>query len=186
MKQLRYIVLLLILVVLTASAQERGTTRSQGKKPVKLSPTDALEYKLNEMDELYLSKLRKNDYRKAEELLSEMYYLLDLIRGKLDPPPYMPMIMPEADLQNLLIALKKESFEKEQLNVLGVAARYGYFSVDQLIRIIDVFSFSSGKISAVKIVFPRVADKYNSYNLIGAFTFSTDKEELKKVIEKGE
>ncbi len=172
-------------IVLTAAslwAQEGKYGDEQGKRPVKLSPPDALEYKLREMDKLYLSKLRRGDYQKAEILLEEMYYILDLIRGKLDPPVYMPIIMQDRDFNDLLTTLKNEAFESNQLKVLEIAARYGFFSVDQLVEIVGIFTFSSGKLTAVKIVFPQVADKFNSYRLVKAFTFMKDKEDVEKII----
>lgn len=177
--------ILFLLIILTSviPAQEKRMTHGDDRKPEKARPVDVLESKLRQLDRIYNSKLRGSDFRKAEALLDEMYNLIHEIKVQLAPPVYDPVIIHEDEFMNLYGAVKNEAFESNQLNILDLSAGYGFFSVDQLIRLTKLFAFSSGKIAAVRIVFPRVADKYNSYKLLEAFPFSSDKEEVERIIK---
>jgi len=185
---MRRILTVLAVIIFTAliPAQDKSMHRGDERKPVKVRAVDALELKLKQLDEQYISKLRRNDQRRAADLLEEMYDLINKIRAEMKPPVFEPIVMSNDDFRDLMHAVKKEAFETNQLNILEVAAAYGYFSVEQLINLTEQFAFSSGKLGAVKLVYPKVADKYNSYKLIDAFTFLSDKEEVRRIIKASE
>lgn len=49
-------------------------------------------------------------------------------------------------------------------------------------ELLDLFSFPSGKIEAVKALYPNIIDKQNSHLIIGKFNHSSDKETVRKLI----
>ncbi|MBT5420438.1 MAG: DUF4476 domain-containing protein [Candidatus Cloacimonetes bacterium] len=95
-----------------------------------------------------------------------------------------PVAMSSSEFQQLLSNVQDEGFADNQTSVVRIAAKSKYFSISQLITIVDEFSFSDDKINIVRIVYPRVVDTDNSHNLIGAFTFSGDKEKVEQIISQ--
>jgi len=67
---------------------------------------------------------------------------------------------------------------------VNIAAKSKYFSISQLITLLDVFSFSDDKINIVQIVYQQVVDKDNAHNLLGAFTYSDDKDRVEQIISQ--
>ena len=95
-----------------------------------------------------------------------------------------PFAMSNSEFQRLLNNVKNESFADDQTSVVNIAAKSKYFSISQLITLLDVFSFSDDKINIVQIVYPRVVDKDNAHNLLGAFTYSDDKDRVEQIISQ--
>lgn len=100
------------------------------------------------------------------------------------PPPPAPVVQPigEARLRKLTEAMARESFPREKLSVLREAAGYDNFLVGQTRQMLEQFSFSNDKLEAVRILWPRVLDRNNAFQLYESFTFSSDKEKLRKII----
>ena len=90
--------------------------------------------------------------------------------------------MTESQFNQLLQNLKNEGFADDQTAVVRVAAQSQFFTVNQLIRLLNVFTFASDKIEIVRIVYPRIVDKENAHNLLGAFTYSSDKKAVEQII----
>lgn len=91
-------------------------------------------------------------------------------------------LISDSDFDELVRNIKSEGFESDKIYVVQLAAKYNRFTVAQLIRLIELMSFSNDKIEVVKIVYPNVVDKYNSHLIINAFTHSSDKERVKQII----
>lgn len=92
--------------------------------------------------------------------------------------------MSGSEFKQLLSNVENESFSDDQASVVRIAANSKYFSIDQLVRLLELFSFSDDKINIVRIVYPRVVDKDNAHNLLGAFTYSDDKKKVEQIINK--
>ncbi|MEA2096394.1 MAG: DUF4476 domain-containing protein [Candidatus Cloacimonadota bacterium] len=92
--------------------------------------------------------------------------------------------MSSSEFQRLLNNVKNESFADDQTSVVNIAAKSKYFSIYQLMTLLDVFSFSDDKINIVQIVYPRIVDKDNAHNLLGAFTYSDDKDRVEQIISQ--
>ena len=92
--------------------------------------------------------------------------------------------MSNSDFQSLLSSVKNEGFADDQLKIVRISAKSRYFSINQLIELIDIFSFADDKVECVKLVYPKIVDKDNSHSLLGAFTYSSDKEEVEQIINR--
>ncbi|HEX8436239.1 DUF4476 domain-containing protein, partial [Archangium sp.] len=57
-----------------------------------------------------------------------------------------------------------------------------YFTVNQVLQVLPQFQFSKEKLEAVRVLWTRVLDRQNSFQLYNAFQFSNDKAELKRII----
>lgn len=92
--------------------------------------------------------------------------------------------MSEAEFKKLKSNVENESFADDQISVIRIAAKNKYFTIDQLIRLLSVFSFAEDKIEAVRIVYPKVVDPDNAHNLMSAFTYSDDKKTVENIISQ--
>ena len=99
-------------------------------------------------------------------------------------PPPQPVVYPIADpaLQNLLTAIKKEPFSNDKLRVLQQAAPVNYFLVAQLQQVLVRFDFPKDKLQAMRVLKPRILNPEQSFQLYSSFSFSSDKEELRKIL----
>jgi hypothetical protein len=102
-------------------------------------------------------------------------------------PPPAPVVVaappsPMADLGSLVAAIRGEAFSQAKLGVLGDAARAHWFSVDQVKQLLGLFAFSPDKLSALRLLAPRLVDPQNRYQIYSAFTFSSDKEEARQIL----
>ncbi len=96
------------------------------------------------------------------------------------PPPVQPIT--EAMLRSLVASIRNEPFADDQLNVLEGAVSSQYFLVAQAQQILRIFSFSSDRLKAMRLMRPRMLDMDNSFKLYESFEFSSDKDELKRII----
>ena len=92
--------------------------------------------------------------------------------------------MSESEFKQLMSNVEDESFADDQTSVVRIAAKSKYFTIDQLGRLLELFSFADDKINIVQIVYPRIVDKDNSHNLLKAFTYSDDKQRVEQIISQ--
>ncbi len=145
---------------------------------------DRIKDKLNDLDADYLTQLHWREYNKAKRDLHKIYDMIEAIKRQQDADIDPPITaMPESDYRQLVNSISNESFEENMVSVLQASARYNYFSVQQIIGIMDLNSFSSWKIKALELTYPFVIDKNNSYKIINALTFSEDKRKAQEIID---
>ncbi|HEX8819393.1 MAG TPA: DUF4476 domain-containing protein [Archangium sp.] len=145
---------------------------------------------------------RGNGKGKLREAYEELNDLRDLIVDAPDvrsynprPMPHQPAPMPppapvyqpiaDAMLRSAMKAMDREPFADDKMNVLEDVADNNYFLVSQVIQVLPQFKFSKDRIEAVRVLWSRVLDKQNGYQLYNAFQFSTDKAEVKRIISAG-
>jgi hypothetical protein len=96
------------------------------------------------------------------------------------PPAYQPMA--DGQLQRLMHALSREPFAKDKMNILEDGSQGNYFLVSQVLQVLPQFQFSKDRLQAVRVLWSRVLDRQNGFQLYDAFQFSNDKAELKRII----
>ena len=92
--------------------------------------------------------------------------------------------MSESEFNKFKNNVENESFGDDMLSVVRIGAKSKYFTTDQLVRLVDVFSFSDEKVETVRICWPKVVDQDNAHNLLGAFTYSDDKDKVESIINQ--
>ena len=146
---------------------------------------DRIKEKLDDLDADYLTQLHWRDYNKAKRDLHKIYDLIEAIKRQQDIQVDPPIVaMPDQDYRQLVNSITNESFEENQIAVLQASAKYNYFSVDQIIGLMDISSFSSWKLKALELTYPFVVDKYNSYKILNALTFSEDKQKAQEILDR--
>jgi Domain of unknown function (DUF4476) len=100
------------------------------------------------------------------------------------PPAQQPAVQPitEAMLRSLGTSIRNEPFAEDQLSVLEEAAATQFFLVSQTQQVLRLFSFSKDRLKAMRLLRPRLLDMENSFKLYESFEFSSDKEELKRIL----
>jgi hypothetical protein len=100
------------------------------------------------------------------------------------PPPPQPQVQPitEAMLRTLTAAIRNEPFADDQLGVLEEAAASQYFLVSQTQQLLPLFSFSKDRLKAMRLIRPHLLDPENGFKLSESFEFSSDKQELKRIL----
>lgn len=180
----KIILLLVFLFVVSGFAQEFRPPHS--KDNVKDLPVHEIKRKISTnlefLEREYLTKLSYRDYIRSKDLLIDSYNLLMAIPDEEEYQVVEPIPMSDSEFTALTNSVKSESFESDMLSIVQISAKYNYFKVSQVVRLINLFSFSSGKLEVVKITYPNVIDKYNSHNIINAFTYSSDKEKVRQII----
>ena len=141
--------------------------------------------KLDDLDAEYLTRLHPREYNKAKRELHKIYDLIEAIENQQVVEVDLPITaMPEEDYRQLVNSINNESFEENKLSVLSSSAKYNYFSVDQIIGLMDLSAFSTWKLRTLEITYPFVVDKNNSFKIINALTFSEDKEKARKIMDR--
>ncbi|HEX8703524.1 MAG TPA: DUF4476 domain-containing protein [Myxococcaceae bacterium] len=164
---------------------------------------DAMAAKLARMEDLLERALDRMDRGPGRNQLLKLGDELDMARRDLNnapdlrryrprpqpqpqppPPPPPPVVYPitEDQLQQLSKAIARESFGDGKLRVLESAASQKHFLVPQVLKLLQRFTFAEDRLNAVRVLWPRVLDRENAYQLYGAFSFSTEKDELRKII----
>lgn len=99
--------------------------------------------------------------------------------------PYVndcPPLMTSTAFERFSRSIRQASFDKNKLSVIDLTAPYAGFTVGQMIDVVKLMDFSDGKVSAVRKMFPSVADPENAFMLLDAFDFQKDKDKVKSII----
>lgn len=89
------------------------------------------------------------------------------------------------ELEEILAVLKEESFESSRVSTAQqIIKRKKCFKTEQIIRILQCFSYESSKQDMAKFAFPYVTDKTNYYKVKDVFEFDSSKSDLDEFLEK--
>ncbi len=91
--------------------------------------------------------------------------------------------MGERDFNALIAAVNNETFGQQKLGVVQTAAT-GYFTVDQVGRLVDQLTYGNDKVKVVELLSGQIVDRQNGFQLYSHFTYSNDKERVKKLLAR--
>jgi hypothetical protein len=100
-----------------------------------------------------------------------------------EPLPRAQGPMSHEELQNLLSQLKDTAFADAQLGLVRDAARRNRFETNQVVKIMKLFTFGKDQVEAGAILYPKVIDKKNFFNVYQVFTFDSDKAALRQKVD---
>lgn len=92
--------------------------------------------------------------------------------------------MSEGRFNELIIQIRKASFENSKVSVAKQALITNKISCKQLLSILNEFSFESTKLQFAKDAYKQVYDKNNYYIINDAFTFQSSKDDLLDFLER--
>lgn len=145
---------------------------------------DNIKKSLKDLDSDYLTKLRPREYNRALRELHKIYKMIDAIKMHIDEEYHPTPAMSEPDFKNLVNSINNESFEENKIAVLQASARYNFFTVDQIIGLMDLSTFSTWKLKALELTYPSAIDKGNSFKIINSLTFSEDKKKAQEILNQ--
>lgn len=97
-----------------------------------------------------------------------------------NPPLISPM--GQAQFNNLFITLKNESFDSGKQSILEPVLATNYFSSAQILDLMSLFSFDSGKLKIAQMGYRNTLDKENYFIINNGFSFSSSKRKLNEFI----
>lgn len=180
--KIKIFVIILILVSISFAQENYHKSKKKYNDKNLREIVSLLSSNFERLEREYLTKLSYRDYTKAKSLLIDSYDLLHSIPIPDRNENQMPLPMSDADFNGLVESIKNEAFDSDKLGVITIASDYHYFIVQQILDLLKLFVMSDSKIEVIKITYPNVIDKNNNFRLITAFTFSSEKEEVKQII----
>ncbi|MCC6337665.1 MAG: DUF4476 domain-containing protein [Myxococcales bacterium] len=91
--------------------------------------------------------------------------------------------MPASDFAALRAAVEAEDFSSDKLGVIRSAVDGGAaLSCAQVGQLVDLLDMSSDKVQVVALTRGRLVDPGNGYSLLQRFTFSSDKEKVRRLL----
>jgi hypothetical protein len=155
----------------------------------------AVHHKLNILEQNFLAKLNKSDQRDAEKLLNEIRGLVSLLVEQNQNTGGNTTINIDLGNQNSIHPMEDSSFRElkksviasiygdTSIKVLTRAAEENFFSVSQILEILQLLTFSDDKVEALRVLYPRCADPENKFKLMNAFLFDSDRDLAAEIIE---
>ena len=95
---------------------------------------------------------------------------------------YKPMNI--SSFSQLVSNVEDEAFADDQMLYIRTAAQSHYFSVNQIIQLLQLFTFADEQLDCLRITYPKAVDTDNSFTIINHFTFEDDKKSAQSIISK--
>ena len=100
-------------------------------------------------------------------------------------PPPVPQYCSDADVADLVVKLKRESFDDSRLKLAKTAMVSSLpYTTEQIRSVARLFSFDSGRMDYLKFAYSHCYDVQNYYKLTDLFTFSSDRDKLLDFIQR--
>lgn len=96
--------------------------------------------------------------------------------------PRNELRMSDARFERLVELVNSESFDSGKLKIIEAASLGGFFSCRQAADLLKLFSFSSDKMKALRLLSPSIVGLYGIEQLIEQFSFTSDKEEALRIL----
>lgn len=100
------------------------------------------------------------------------------------PPLPRPAVATYAELQTVLGALKRESFDSDRLAVARSAMENKLFTAEQIKRLATSFEFESNKVTFLTDAYDHCFDQENYFKVVQVLNFSLDREKVLEAIKK--
>lgn len=111
-----------------------------------------------------------------------------VVHAEPEPAPVVvqagPVCMDSGDLSAIKAEIEDASFSDEKVSVLQEAMQHRWICGAQVTALLDLYSFSDDKLSALEQMAPRILDRENNFKIYGAFKFSDDKTKAKAILNR--
>ena len=87
------------------------------------------------------------------------------------------------DFNNGVNSIKKQSFTDSQMKVAKTFTRNNCLSVNQIKKVMEIFSFEDSKLEYAKFAYDFCVDKNNYFQLSDAFKFSSSSDDLNDFLD---
>lgn len=101
-------------------------------------------------------------------------------------PPHNNHVCPgkvisKNDFQQLYNRIKSKPFKDDQLELLSIEVGNRYFSCQQCIRLMSIYTFDDDKLKVLDIVAPRIADRENYEDIVDSIDFLSSQDKVRKM-----
>ena len=101
---------------------------------------------------------------------------------RVEPPAPVPM--DDASFAALRRSVDRVPFTADKLGILSTAAATQFFVVPQVLTLLDEVAGSTARLDALRILWPRVLDRQNSFLIYDSFRFSDDRSRARAILER--
>lgn len=130
----------------------------------------------------YRTHLIYRNHRFYEQKITPIPVTADPVLPDFDPLEIREAMRP-ADFTALLAVLENEPFERNRLNILEDASTHNYYTVDQVIDILETFVHSTNRVMACKMVYPQIVNKGNFFKVYNSFVHASDRAEIREWVK---
>lgn len=88
----------------------------------------------------------------------------------------------QAQVDNMVAKIKSEAFKDDKLARAKFVTQNECFTVDQVIKILDAFTFDDNKLNMAKNLYDQTVDQENYDLVVDTFVHKSDKDELREFI----
>ena len=103
-------------------------------------------------------------------------------------PPPRPVARPEPmdpdAFDDLLQALGRGGPEGQLLERVRSAARRNYFVVEQVLDLLDAFTFGNSRVKVVEVTHERILDREHEGRILDRFTFPPERERVQRILTR--
>lgn len=91
--------------------------------------------------------------------------------------------MAPTDFRKAMDAIRNESMSSNKLNLANTILASNFMDTDQIVAMMNLFSFESDKLKFVKAAYLKCVDPQNYYKVVQELTYSSSKTELNNFIQ---
>lgn len=88
--------------------------------------------------------------------------------------------MSDREFSRFVAQIQAENFSSDRLQLVQVAAAGNYFTSSQVTAVVHLMTFGSNRVDAAVLLYPRVVDQDDFYQVFAAFTFDSNKRKVRK------
>lgn len=78
--------------------------------------------------------------------------------------------------------VKNASFDDRKMDLIEVASLGAFYSCEQCVSIMSIFSFGDKKLAALRLMAPRIVDTHHAYLILDQLSFQSEKDEAARII----
>ena len=79
--------------------------------------------------------------------------------------------------------IQRKPFDEDKFRLIRDVAQRNYFTTEQTIRVLSLFSWDDEKFKALTILAPRIRDSFNAHRIVDLFTWDDDKARARKILK---
>ena len=79
--------------------------------------------------------------------------------------------------------IQSKPFDEDKFRLIRDVAQRNYFTTEQTIRVLRLFSWDDEKFKVLRILAPRIRDSFNAHRIIDLFSWDDDKARARKILQ---
>lgn len=91
--------------------------------------------------------------------------------------------MDDATFTTFLSKMKDKSMDNQKLDFAKSTMKNNWFTTDQVLQLLQTFSFENNKVELAKLIWHKTTDKGSYFKIYDAFTFSSSEKSVQEYID---